>query len=122
MADDNSGWWAKRLRWPIKNHPRGEEFMRQAFRALGAILIVCVGCAGASAQSWPEKPVRMIVPFPPGGGTDYMGRLVAQFLSKSLGQQVFVENKGGAGGSAGLLALKQAAPDGYTLATTSEGP
>jgi tripartite-type tricarboxylate transporter receptor subunit TctC len=96
--------------------------MKNALRAAAAIAAVCVGCAGASAQSWPEKPVRMIVPFPPGGGTDYMGRLAAQFLSKSLGQQVFVENKGGAGGSAGLLALKQAAADGYTLATTSEGP
>ena len=76
----------------------------------------------ASAQSWPTKPVRLIVPFPPGGGSDAVGRVIAQKLSERLGQQVVVDNRGGAGGSMGTELAVRAAPDGYTmvLASTSE--
>jgi len=76
----------------------------------------------AVAQSWPQKPIRMIVPFPPGGGTDFVGRLVAKHLSQRLGQTIFVENRGGANGTVGLQALMQSNPDGYTIATTSDTP
>jgi len=69
----------------------------------------------AAAQPWPAKPIRMIIPFPPGGATDLIGRLSAQRLTESLGQPVLVENRGGAGGSIGTEAGMKSAPDGYTL-------
>src|SRR5450759_1278983 len=76
----------------------------------------------AAAQSLPQRPIKMIVPFPPGGGTDFVGRLVAKYLSQQLGQTIFVENHGGANGTIGLQALMKSAPDGYTIATTSDTP
>ena len=78
--------------------------------------------AVAQVTTWPDKPVKMIVPFAAGGGTDLAARLAAKHLSTRLGQSVFVENRGGANGILGLQALKQAAPDGYTIATASDGP
>jgi len=74
-----------------------------------------------AAQSYPSKPLRMVIAFPPGGSTDIVGRIVAQKMGERLGQQVTVENRGGAGGSIGTEAVAKAAPDGYTitLATTS---
>jgi tripartite-type tricarboxylate transporter receptor subunit TctC len=71
--------------------------------------------ANALAQTYPAKPVKLIVPFPPGGNTDIVGRLVAQKLTDGLGQQVFVENRGGAGGMIGAEAAVKSVPDGYTL-------
>jgi tripartite-type tricarboxylate transporter receptor subunit TctC len=76
----------------------------------------------AVAQSWPQRPIKMIIPFPPGGGTDFVGRLVAKYLSQRLGQTIFVENRGGANGTVGLEALMRSNPDGYTIATTSDTP
>ena len=64
----------------------------------------------------------MIVPFPAGGGTDVVARIVAKYLTDRLGQTVFVENRGGANGAIGLQALKRSAPDGYTVALTSDTP
>jgi len=78
--------------------------------------------APSLAQSWPQRPIRMIVPFPAGGGTDVVARMVAKNLSERLQQPVIVENRGGANGSIGLQALKQSAPDGYTIAATSDTP
>jgi tripartite-type tricarboxylate transporter receptor subunit TctC len=69
----------------------------------------------ASAQSYPAKPLRIIVPFAPGGGVDFMARLIAQKLPETLGQQVIVENRGGAGGVPGTEAALRSPPDGYTL-------
>ena len=69
----------------------------------------------ASAQSWPQKPVKFIVPFPPGGATDISARLLGERLSQIWGQQVIIENRGGAGGGVGAAEAARAAPDGYTL-------
>ena len=70
---------------------------------------------GAQAQSWPQKPVRFIVPFPPGGATDISARLLGEKLSGIWGQQVIIENRGGAGGGVGAAEAARSAPDGYTL-------
>jgi tripartite-type tricarboxylate transporter receptor subunit TctC len=76
----------------------------------------------AQAQAWPTKPIKLIVPFPAGGGTDFIGRLAAKQLSERLGQPVYVDNRGGANGSIGVQAMMQSAPDGYTLGAVSDGP
>ena len=82
-------------------------------------LLTCIVALGASAaawaQSWPQKPVRLINPFPPGGGTDTFARPLAARLSQSLGQQFIVENMGGAGGTLGAARAAKEAPDGYTF-------
>jgi tripartite-type tricarboxylate transporter receptor subunit TctC len=69
----------------------------------------------AAAQDYPNRPITMIVPYPPGGGVDVMGRLMGQKLSLALGQQVIIENRGGAGGMIGTRDAARAAPDGYTI-------
>jgi len=87
-------------------------------RTLGIVfaLCACLAAAGAYAQaSYPTKPIRFIVPFPPGGGTDILARVIATRLTESLGWQIVVDNRGGAGGNIGLQAAAQAAPDGYTM-------
>jgi tripartite-type tricarboxylate transporter receptor subunit TctC len=76
----------------------------------------------AQAQSYPTKPIRLIVPFPPGGGNDVIARVIAQKLGERLGQQVIVDNRAGANGIVGLQALMQSPPDGYTLAVGAAGP
>jgi tripartite-type tricarboxylate transporter receptor subunit TctC len=75
----------------------------------------------AGAQTWPARPVTLIVPFPPGGTTDIVGRIVADGMARALGQPVVVDNRGGAGGAIGAKAIADAAPDGYTrgVATVS---
>lgn len=77
---------------------------------------------GVWAQAFPSKPIRLIVPFPPGGGVDFVGRVVGQKLSERLGQQVAVDNRAGANGIVGLQALMASPPDGYTIAAVSAGP
>ena len=74
-----------------------------------------LAAAGAAAQEYPVKPIRMIVPFAPGGPNDVLGRIVAQKMAEQIGQQVVVDNRSGAGGSTGTAAAASAAPDGYTL-------
>ena len=81
-----------------------------------ALLIAFLSVAGlAAAQQYPARPIRMIVGFPPGGGTDIIGRIVAQKLSENLGQQIVVENRGGATGMLGAEIAAKAPPDGYTI-------
>ena len=75
----------------------------------------------ALAQSWPSKPIKIIVAFAPGGAHDVYGRILAQKLTDRLGVQVFVENRAGAGGSIGTGELAKAAPDGYTIGTGGIG-
>ncbi|TAG48846.1 MAG: tripartite tricarboxylate transporter substrate binding protein [Betaproteobacteria bacterium] len=90
------------------------------FTALGIASLIAMTSV-AIAQPYPNKSIRLIVPFPPGGATDIIGRTLAQKLSAQLGQAVVVDNKPGAGGTLGSTELTKAAPDGYTLllATTS---
>jgi tripartite-type tricarboxylate transporter receptor subunit TctC len=97
--------------------------MRKLLTALvTAAGLLSVAVAPSLAQEWPDKPIRMLVPFPAGGGTDVVARIVAKYLSERLHQNVFVENRGGANGAIGLQALKQSAPDGYTIEMTSDTP
>jgi tripartite-type tricarboxylate transporter receptor subunit TctC len=91
-------------------------------RVAAAAAVLLIATAVAGAQSWPQKPIRMIVPYPAGGGTDFIGRLAAKELTERLGQQVFVENRAGANGAIGLQALMQSDPDGYTIAASSDTP
>jgi tripartite-type tricarboxylate transporter receptor subunit TctC len=96
-----------------------QNVLAKAVAVLGLVLLVP---AAVGAQDWPQKPIKMIVPFPAGGGTDFIARLAAKHLTDRLGQQVFVENRGGANGAIGLQALMASDPDGYTIATTSDTP
>jgi tripartite-type tricarboxylate transporter receptor subunit TctC len=94
---------------------------RRVLLALAATGIA-LAPAIASAQSWPSRPVTMIVPFAAGGGTDLLARALAQDLSEKLGQQFVVDNRAGAGGNVGAAAVAKAAPDGYTIMFGTPGP
>jgi tripartite-type tricarboxylate transporter receptor subunit TctC len=80
-----------------------------------AVALLALAANGVAAQGWPQKPVRFIVPFPPGGATDISARLLGEKLTQIWGQQVVIENRGGAGGGVGAAEAARAAPDGYTL-------
>src|SRR5581483_3922572 len=79
------------------------------------IALLSATAAAFGADSFPAKPLKMVVPFPPGGGNDALARLVAKHLGDMLGQQVIVDNRGGAGGIIGTQAVAKSPPDGYTL-------
>lgn len=81
----------------------------------GASAALAFGGEAAAQASWPARPVRLIVPFPPGGSNDVLARALAERLSPRLGQPVVIENRGGAGGAIGADAVAKSAPDGYTL-------
>jgi tripartite-type tricarboxylate transporter receptor subunit TctC len=79
-----------------------------------AVATLAFGQAPAAAP-WPSKPIKLILPFPPGGGTDILGRILAERLAANLGQPVVIENRGGAGGNVGAEAAAKSPPDGYTI-------
>ena len=92
-------------------------------------LIVTIGLSSAATflprtafASFPDRPIRLIVPFAAGGNADIVGRIVGERISSALGQPVVVDNRGGAGGSIGAEAVARSAPDGYTLLVGSNGP
>lgn len=87
-----------------------------------ALVVAGFAAANAFAQAYPNKPIRLIVPFPPGGGNDVIARIVGQKLGERLGQSVIIDNRGGSNGIIGLQALAQAAPDGYTIGVGAAGP
>lgn len=94
--------------------------MKSFVRAVGVIAVMAA-CAGSAetafAQSWPNRPIRMVVPYTPGGYTDLMARLVSEKMSAALGQPIVIENKPGANAAIGTDAVAKAAPDGYTFGT-----
>ena len=96
----------------------------QMFRR--SLVVASLACAAmlptaAFGQAWPAKPLKWIVPFPPGGPTDLLSRAIAQGLSEALGQPVVIENRGGAGGGLAMDALAKSAPDGYTIGLPTTG-
>ena len=84
-------------------------------KSIVAAALVLASLAGANAQTFPSRPVTLIVPFPPGGSTDTIARIMADKMKSTLGQSVIIENVGGAGGSIAVGRLARAAPDGYTI-------
>jgi tripartite-type tricarboxylate transporter receptor subunit TctC len=99
--------------------------MRVSLRAaasLSAALALSAPHAAAAAETYPARPVRFVVAFPPGGGTDIIARSIAQKLAERLAQQVVVDNRPGAGGNIGTDIVAKSAPDGYTMLMGSAGP
>lgn len=95
---------------------RGRLLRALCLLPLAAGTVLAPWPAGAqSPETWPARPLRLILPFPPGGGTDILGRLIAERLTANLGQPVVTENRGGAGGNVGAEAAAKSAPDGYTI-------
>jgi tripartite-type tricarboxylate transporter receptor subunit TctC len=82
---------------------------------VGALALGAASGDGALAQAWPARPIRLIVPFPPGGGTDVISRQLAERIGTNTGWTIVIENRAGAGGNIGLDAVAKAAPDGYTI-------
>lgn len=101
------------------------EVQRRRFGGLSGVLaclVLAVVSSGAMAQAWPERPIRIVVPFPPGQGSDTLARGLAQRLAIAFGQAVTVENRAGANGIIALEAVARAPADGYTLLSTSNSP
>ncbi len=83
-----------------------------------AVLVLVSGSSFAQTSTYPDKPIRFVVPYPPGGGTDVIARIVQDRLRAALGQQIVIDNRGGAGGSIGTEVAARSAPDGYTVLFT----
>jgi tripartite-type tricarboxylate transporter receptor subunit TctC len=96
--------------------------IRIALLCVAAAFVQQAAAQTTAAQNWPERPIRIVVPFPPGGSSDFAARILSQHLHKSLRQTIVIDNRGGAGGNIGSEIVARAAPDGYTFLATAEGP
>lgn len=97
--------------------------MRALYRgSCVGVVLISLAPVPLMAQQWPAKPVRVIVPFPAGGGVDFIGRVMAKHLAERLNQQVVVDNRAGSNGIVGLEALRNAPADGHTISAASNGP
>ena len=88
---------------------------RMMFAAIAAVLVAFGAVAAAQAQTFPNRAITLVVPFPPGGSTGIVARVIADKMSETLGQQIVIDNRGGAGGTVATRSVAKAAPDGYTL-------
>src|SRR4051794_41949098 len=95
--------------------------MRTSFLALLGVCVLGAAAAPAAAQEYPAKPIRIIVPFGPGGGGDIVGRIFGQYLQEKLGQSVVIENRPGAAGPLGNEVVARAEKDGYTIGVMTAG-
>jgi tripartite-type tricarboxylate transporter receptor subunit TctC len=96
--------------------------MTSFVRAAASAIVMCVAFAGtATSQTWPDRPIRMLISFPPGGSSDAVGRIVQPGLEKRLGQTIVIENRPGAGGMIAMDAVARSAPDGYTIGLGGAG-
>src|SRR5438045_987182 len=107
--------------WVPLGQGRQDRIGRKRMKTFIAALLMLALAGAAAAQDWPTRPVTMVVPFAAGGPVDLVGRLFAQRLTEVLGQQVIIENVGGAGGSAGALRVAKAAPDGREFLLGNSG-
>jgi tripartite-type tricarboxylate transporter receptor subunit TctC len=103
----------------MSGHPRGLNLRAVVRASLALVVPLWLVSPTVHAQEFPSKPIRLIVPFPAGGQSDVLGRVVAKYLAQNVGQPVIVENRGGAGGMIGAEVLANAAPDGYTIGMLS---
>src|SRR5688572_12998108 len=110
------------LRDRLSHQKRRMEMLKLVKPAAFVFAAVALAPAVSFSQTYPVKPVRLIVPFPAGGGVDFIGRIVGQGLTARLGQQVAIDNRAGANGIVGLEVLKASPADGYTIAAASAGP
>src|SRR5512139_4214832 len=95
--------------------------LNRTVASLTTALCLVLAAGSAQPQTWPSKPLRFIVPFPPGGGTDVLARTIAPRLGEGLGQQVVIDNRSGAGGMIGVELGAKSPPDGYTLVIATVG-
>jgi tripartite-type tricarboxylate transporter receptor subunit TctC len=123
----HGGWQFRAVSTPAGLFSEKEESMNVSYRACCAsallgVALSCTAAAGAWAQSaYPAKPVRVIVPWPPGGGADVLTRMLSPRLSEALGQQIVIDNRGGAGGNIGAGVAAKSPPDGYTIVFAYSG-
>ncbi|MBO9649416.1 MAG: tripartite tricarboxylate transporter substrate binding protein [Variovorax sp.] len=89
--------------------------MNRSQRWIAGVALALAACGSFAQTAWPSKPIKLIVPFPPGGGTDFVARLLAEKLTTQAGWTIVIDNRPGAGGNIGLDAVAKATPDGYTL-------
>jgi tripartite-type tricarboxylate transporter receptor subunit TctC len=97
-------------------------FLTSSLKAAAAVALIATTAGVAAQSAYPSKPIRFVVPYPAGGGTDYVARLVAERLSKSVGQPVVVDNRSGAAGAIGVAEVAKAEPDGHTVLITINDP
>jgi hypothetical protein len=115
---ENRSLWGLELEEEIDQHRRRTSVHSSGggeMRSFAVALALCAGLTCAQAQTFPTRPVTLIVPFPPGGSTDTAARIIGERMRGPLGQTVVIENVGGAGGTIALQRVARAAPDGYTI-------